>query len=202
MTRPLFLAVAIVVLSIAPAASQPAPRQVELADYYRVESISDTAVSPDGRNVAFVRTFIVEAENRRQSEIRIVPADGSAPPRRLTSQASTSSAPRWSPDGRLLAFTSRRAAIEPGGPVTDSVWFLRMDAAGGEAFRIPGVDGAPIFSPDNKWIAFTKPVPPATPRPAPTRTPFEKTTDDRFTGRIYDWMNARFDGRGYLAGSS
>ena len=74
-----------------------------------------------------------------------------------------------------------------------------MDAAGGEAFRIPGVDGAPIFSPDNKWIAFTKPVPPATPRPAPVRTPFEKTTDDRFTGRTYDWMNARFDGRGYLA---
>ena len=69
MIRRFFPAVAIVVLAISPAASQPAPRQVELADYYRVESISDTAVSPDGRSVAFVRTFIVEAENRRQSEI-------------------------------------------------------------------------------------------------------------------------------------
>mgnify|MGYP003419210929 CR=1 FL=1 len=49
--------------------------------------------------------------------------------------------------------------MEPGGPVTDSVWFLRMDAPGGEAFRIPGVDGTPIFSPDSRWIAFTKVVP-------------------------------------------
>ena len=89
--------------------------------------------------------------------------------------------------------------MEPGGPVSDAVWFLRMDGPGGEAFRIPGVDGTPIFSPDNKWIAFTKAAPPASPRPEPARTPFEKTTDERFKGRIYDWMNARFDGRGYLA---
>ena len=58
--------------------------------------------------------------------------------------------------------------------------------------------GTPIFSPDNKWIAFTKAVPPATPRPAPARPPSSKLTDERFKGRIYDWMNARFDGRGYL----
>ena len=199
MIRQLVLVPAIVVAAIAPVAAQTAARAVELADYYRVEAINGTALSPDGRTIAFVRTFIVEAENRRHSEIWTVPADGSAPPRRLTNPALSSSAPRWSPDGRLLAFTSRRAVVEPGGPVTDAVWFLRMDGPGGEAFRIPGVDGTPIFSPDNKWIAFTKAVPPATPRPEPARTPFEKTTDERFKGRIYDWMNARFDGRGYLA---
>jgi dipeptidyl aminopeptidase/acylaminoacyl peptidase len=198
MIRPLLLASAVTAAAAAHAFAQT-PRPIELADYYKVESVSDTAISPDGRTVAFVRSFIVEAENRRQSEIWIVPADGSTPPRRLTSPSTSSSAPRWSPDGRLLAFTSRRAVVEPGGPATDSVWFLRMDAFGGEAFRLPGVEGTPVFSPDNKWIAFTKAVPPTTPRPAPARTPFEKTTDERFTGRIYDWMNARFDGRGYLA---
>ena len=198
MIRHILLASAIAAGAIAPAGAQSPTRPIELADYYRVEAIGGTALSPDGRTVAFVRTFIVEAENRRHSEVWTVPADGSAPPRRLTNPAFSSTAPRWSPDGRLLAFTSRRSAVEPGGPVTDSVWFLRMDAPGGEAFRIPGVEGTPIFSPDNKWIAFTKPVPPATPRSEPARTAFEKTTDERFKGRVYDWMNARFDGRGYL----
>ena len=178
--------------------AQVPARAVELADYYRVEAVSGTALSPDGRTVAFVRTVIVEPENRRHSEIWAVPADGSAPPRRLTSPAFSSTAPRWSPDGRLLAFTSRRPVTEASGPTYESLWFMRMDAPGGEAFRIPGVDGTPVFSPDTKWIAFTKAVPPSTPRATPPATAFERTTNERFKGHIYDWMNARFDGRGYL----
>jgi dipeptidyl aminopeptidase/acylaminoacyl peptidase len=197
MTRTLLLAVLTVAAASAARAQTPG-RPIELADYYKLETINGTALSPDGRTVAFVRTFIVESENRRHSEIWIVPADGSAAPRRLTNPAFSSTSPRWSPDGRLLAFTSRRPVTEPGGPVNESTWFLRMDQAGGEAFRIPGVDGTPIFSPDNKWIAFTRAVPPSTPRTTPARTPFEKLTDERFKGRMYDWMNTRFDGRGYL----
>jgi dipeptidyl aminopeptidase/acylaminoacyl peptidase len=70
----------------------------------------------------------------------------------------------------------------------------------GEAFRIPGVEGTPLFDPTNRWIAFTRRTPPAGPRPA-THLPSgeaERKIVERFDGRAYDWMQFRFDRRGYL----
>ena len=171
-----------------------AQRPLALEDYYRFESASSPAISPDSRWVAVVRSYIDEAQNQRRSEIWLAPSDGSQPARRLTAPGFNASGPRFSPDGTLLAFTSRR----PGGPEQGgSVWFLRMDQPG-EAFQIPGVEGAPIFSPDNQWIAFTKATPPGE-RPARTVAgEAERRIQERFKGRIFDWMGYRFDQRGYL----
>jgi dipeptidyl aminopeptidase/acylaminoacyl peptidase len=167
-------------------------RPVTLDDYYRIETAANTAISPDGRWVAFVRNSIIEADNQRHSEIWLSPADGSGPAARLTSPAFSASAPHWSPDGKVLAFHSARK----GGGADGDVWFLRMDRPGGEAFQIPGVGGAPIFSPDNRWIAFTKKTPPAAEKRDVSAA--DRQIDQRFKGRIYDWMNVRFDGRCYL----
>jgi dipeptidyl aminopeptidase/acylaminoacyl peptidase len=169
-------------------------RALELQDYYRLESAGDAAISPDGRWVAFVRSYLIEAENRRHSEIWLARADGSAAATRLTNPAFSSSSPRWSPDGRLLAFTSRRRTPEG----ENSIWFLRMDVPGGEAFQIRGVAGTPIFSPDNRWIAFTKATPSGKREPTQFASEFEKKLNERFKGQMVDWMNYRFDGRGYL----
>src|SRR5437016_8244826 len=104
------LALALTLVSIDAAA-----RPLALEDYYKIVGVQAPAMSPDGRWVAFIRSSIVEAENRRQGELWIAAADGSAPPRRISDPAMNASTPRWSPDGTLLAFSGRQR----GAPAAD-----------------------------------------------------------------------------------
>lgn len=171
-------------------------RPLTYDDYYRIERAGATAVSPDGSKVAFVRSRVLEQENRTHSEVWLVDADGGSEAVRLTSPATEASSPMWSPDGSLLAFSSRRDV--PGADAQGSTWFLRMDRPG-EAFQISGLAGSPNFDPTNRWIAFTRPVAPAAPPADPTNlTDEERRIVERFDGRAYDWMQFRFDRRGYL----
>ena len=101
-------------------------------EWYRLTTVSSPALSPDGRQVAFTVTTAVAAENKRHSEVWLVPAAGGEPSR-LTSPGVESSNPRWSPDGKLLLFTSTR----PGG--RGRTWALRMDRPGGEAFEVDSI---------------------------------------------------------------
>lgn len=190
----LLTGLALALLCVAPVAAQTRP--ISYDDYYRIVRASGTAISPNGSRVAFVRSRILEEENASHSEIWMVPTDGSSDPVRLTSPATEASGPRWSPDGTLLAFDSRRPIA--GDDTPTSTWLLRMDRPG-EAFQIDGLQGSPAFDPTNRWIAFTKPVPPDEAPPAePDRTDEERRIVERFDGRVYDWMQFRFDRRGYL----
>jgi len=181
---------ALLLLSGGASTQPPVRRPVELDDFYRLESVSAAAISPGGTFVAVVRTVTVERENARRSEIWLAPTDGGAPAR-ITSPLSSAAAPRWSPDGSVLAFTSRRSPDDRTG-----VWFLRLGEAG-EAYQVEGIGGPPLWSPDGEWIAFTQPV---RPRSAPEQplSESERKIRDRFQGRAYEWLQYRFDGRGYL----
>ena len=176
-----------------PLLAQQARRGLTLTDYYLLENASAAVISPDGKSVAVVRSYTNEAENQRRSEIWMAPADGSQPPTRVSTPAFNASNPRFTPDGRLLSFTSRRRGA---GETASDVWFLRMDQPG-EAFQIAGVEGTPVFSPDNQWIAFTRPTPPDAAPPAPM-SDAERRIAERFKGKTIEWIQYRFDGRGYL----
>lgn len=119
----------------APLSAQTAPesateRAFTPDDWYRLTTLSQPAMSPDGRYVAFTVMTVDEDENRRHREVWMVPTAGGEP-LRLTSPGTESSSPRWSHDGVYLFFTSRREGGE------GSTWALRMDGTpGGEAFQL------------------------------------------------------------------
>lgn len=196
MRRLALAALAAFVLSPTPVSPQ-VRRPLAYDDYYRIETPGQVALSPDGRHVAFVRSRVLEEQNRSHGELWLVDADGRSAPVGLTGADLEASGPRWTPDGTLLAFSARGNGAEDGRGST--IRFMRTDAPG-ETFEVPGVGGPPLFDPTNRWIAFTRAVPPGGPRPtpAPPATEAERKIVDRFDGRSYDWMGYRFDRRGYL----
>src|SRR6267142_779578 len=186
-----------VLLAVPVSAQQPRPWQS--TDYYKLTFVADPQLSPDGRRVAFTVTTVVEDKDRRHSEIWMVAADGSGPAYRYTSPSTEASSPAWSPDGSLLAFSSKREGSD------DDVWFLRTGAPGGEAFQIKGVHGAPQFSRDGQWLLYGwRGADPDSAKKEPWRTRVSPVAitrgpdPKRFDGRVYTSIPIVADERGFL----
>src|ERR1043166_8685930 len=108
-------------------------RGVTAEDYFSFENLSDPHFSPDGSRIVFVVTTVDQKQNRRRSEIRVVPADGSRDAVVLTTSPQSSNHPRWSPDGTSIAFLSSRPVAGEDGARTQ-VWLLPL--SGGEPRRV------------------------------------------------------------------
>jgi len=129
-------AVLVVLACVAGATAQSGKRGATAEDYLAFETLSDPHFSPDGSTIAFVVTSIDQKQNRRRSEIRAVPSDGSRPAAAMTSQAQSSNSPRWSPDGRSLAFLSARPGADAADAATGRTQIWLMPIGGGEARRV------------------------------------------------------------------
>jgi dipeptidyl aminopeptidase/acylaminoacyl peptidase len=126
-------------------------RPITAEDLTRFRVPADPQISPDGKRIAFVVRTIDTEKNRYFNHIHVVPADGSTPPRQWTHSVGSETMPRWSPDGKYLAFVSGREEK------LTQIYLLPTD--GGEAEKVtdltPGSLGEVQWSPDGTRIAFT-----------------------------------------------
>lgn len=112
--------------------AQTAKRNLQPGDIYRLQTIADPEVSPDGKWIAYSLSTIDSAKDKRNSDIWMTSWDGKEKVQ-LTNSPDGESRPQWSPDGKYLSFTAARS----GG--TAQVWVL--DRRGGEAIRLTDVKG-------------------------------------------------------------
>ncbi|HEV3074542.1 MAG TPA: S9 family peptidase [Thermoanaerobaculia bacterium] len=141
-------------------AAEPARRPIAETDLFRFVWVADPQISRDGRHVAFVRVTVDAKHDGYETALWLVDADAAteagagaagagaaAGPRPLTA-GPRDSAPRWSPDGRRLAFLRHAGK-------GDQLFVLPLD--GGEARQLtdlPGGAESPAWSPDGRTLAF------------------------------------------------
>src|SRR5215467_14659103 len=149
-TIKLFRVLPFVLVSAAVLMAQPARRPLKLDDVARLREVRDPQISPDGQWVAYVVSTIDAKEDKADSHVWVVSFDGKSE-RQMTRGPESESSPRWSPDGKYLAFTSSR----PGPAKGNQVWLL--DRSGGEGFQLTDTKGrlqSYEWSPDSKRLAL------------------------------------------------
>jgi dipeptidyl aminopeptidase/acylaminoacyl peptidase len=108
-------------------ATPPAPRAITVDDVFEIRGVGDPQIAEDGKWVAYTVSNASLKEDKTETRIWMTPASGGDPVV-MTAEEVSSSHPRWSPDGKFLAFLSKR------GEGKGQVWLLNR--MGGEAQKL------------------------------------------------------------------
>src|SRR5216683_940569 len=139
--RPILLLVCAASFALA----QKKPFDVETM--LKLSRISEPALSPDGKLVAFTVQTVDLEKNTRPKQIYVVPLEGGIP-RQITHDGTNNERPRWSPDSKQLYYVSNRGG-------SAQIW--AMDPDGGRTRQITRLSteaGGILVSPDGTKIVF------------------------------------------------
>jgi dipeptidyl aminopeptidase/acylaminoacyl peptidase len=188
-TRTLLLA-ACLGLPLAALAATPAPKAaITHEKLWMMKRVGKPTVSPDGKWVVFSVLEPAYDPDKEVSDLWIVPADGSAPPRRLTHTRAAEKDAAWSPDSRAIAFATKREGDE-----AEQIYVLDI-AAAGEARRLSNVStGAakPQWRPDGQAILFESFVYPDALDDAANRKIAAEHKARKYKVRVYEHFPVRF----------
>jgi len=140
-----------VVAAFGLASAAPAKTVLTHEALWMMKRVGSPVVSPDGKWVIFSITEPSYEPDKAVSDLWIAPTAGAAPPRRLTNTKASENGVAWSPDSRMIAFTTKRE-----GDDVDQVYVLDI-ASGGEARRVTSLSTAaanPKWRPDGQAILF------------------------------------------------
>src|SRR5262249_149502 len=135
-------------------------RSITEKDLFEFNWIGDPQVSPDGSRLVFVKVSVNEKKDGYDTSLWSVSTQGREAARRITG-GNHDSSPRWSPDGKWLAFVrtlDAEAQAGPGIARNSSPQLYLLPTNGGESWRItdlPKGAASPVWSSDGKMIAFS-----------------------------------------------
>src|SRR6185369_423932 len=172
--------IALVFFAVSAMAAKQAPTHEAL---FLMKRVGAPAVSPDGKWVVVPVTDPAYDEKEQTSDLWLVPADGSAMPRKITFTKAGEGDVTWSPDSRRIAFSTKREG-------DDNAQIYVLDVAGGgEAQRVTSAaTGArnPQFRPDGNALLFLTGVWPGAADDEANKKLAKERKDRKYNVRVYD----------------
>jgi len=169
------------------AVAQDEQRPITIDDIMALKSVGAPEISPDGKWVAYTVSSRDMDEDKRSSQIWVVPASGGDPVP-MTSADNSANNPRWSPDNRYLSFQGSK-----GDDGKTQVW--NLNRIGGEAVQVTSVRqgiGSYEWSPDSSRLLLV------IQDPKPADLTEDEEDDDQLLPHVIDRLQFKRDYIGYL----